>query len=250
MIKDLKRTEQVIKDLILFDHSWKKKKQLSKEINLTNKSLKRLEIYRGLVRNSFFDLFSRIYPYSKKLIGKDWDRLLPEYFEFFPPKSPILNKIAMNFPLFLSHQEKILNKYPFIQELAMYEWLELEIADRENPRKSTSKNILNPVHVLFSSNYPVNKIIEYIDNNIDPNTLEPVETHIIIYRDPKTYQVRFFELSKASLAYIELLKQGFDNTSIVDALSIAYGINPKDFSKFKKQIDTFVKALKKNKIIL
>ena len=244
----LRKTQTIIKNLILFDHSWKKRKELGKEINLSKKALERIEIYRDLVRNSFLDLLSRIYPYSKKLIGKEWEKLLSEYFEFFPPKSPIFNKIAENFPLFLSHQEKLLKKYPFIQELAMYEWLELEIADREN--ETEKKNLINPIHVLFSSNYPVNKIIEYIDNNADLNKLETRETHIIIYRDPKTYQVRFFELSKASLAYIELFKQGFDNESIVEALGIAYKIDPKNFAKFKKEINKFVKALKKNKIIL
>jgi len=244
----LRKTQTIIKDLILFDHSWKKRKELGKEINLSKQAIERIGIYRDLVRNSFLDLLSRIYPYSKKLIGKEWEKLLSEYFEFFPPKSPVLNKIAENFPLFLSHEEEILKKYPFIHELAAYEWLELEIADKEN--KTVKKGKLNPIHVLFSSNYPVHKIIEYIDNNANLKELAAMETHIIIYRDPKTYQVRFFELSKASLAYIELFKQGFDNESIVEALATAYKIDSKNFSKFKKEISKFVKALKKNKIIL
>jgi hypothetical protein len=248
MSKNLRKTQTIIKDLILFDRSWKKRKELGEEINLSKQALERIGTYRDLVRNSFLDLLSRIYPYSKKLIGKEWERLLSEYFEFFPPKSPVLNKIAENFPLFLSHQEKVLKKYPFIHELAMYEWLELEIADKEN--RSIKKGKLNPIHVLFSSNYPVHKTIEYIDNNADLNKLEPIETHIIIYRDPRTHQVRFFELSKASLAYIELFKQGFDNESIVEALATAYKIDLKNFGKFKKEINKFIKALKKNKIIL
>lgn len=250
MTKELKKTLSTVKDLLLFDSSWKKRKSHKEVKKLPKKAVERILIYRELIQSSIFDLISRIYPYTLELIKKDKEKLLPLYLEQFPPKSPILNKVAENFPLFIANQKQVIKKYPFIYELATYEWLELEVADREDSEDKPISNTLNPIHEICRFKYNIPEIIELIKNNKPVNKISPKQTSILIYRNPKTLEVKFFQLSPASLGYIELLTQGFNDDFITMILSEVFKVDENRFDEFRKEIGKFVKELKRNKIIL
>lgn len=253
MTKELKKTLSTVKDLLLFDSSWKKRKTHKEVKKLPKKAVERILIYRELIQSSIFDLISRIYPYTLELIKKDKEKLLPVYLEQFPPKSPILNKVAESFPLFIANQKQLIKKYPFIYELATYEWLELEVADREEQDEGEGdkgQGILNPIHEICRFKYDIPLIVELIKNNKPLNKISQKQTSILIYRNPKTLEVKFFQLSPASLGYIELLSQGFNDDFITMILSEVFKIDENRFDEFRKEIGKFVKELKRNKIII
>ena len=255
---NLQETLKTVKDLILFDSAWNKRNKLAK--NLPKKAIKRLEVYRDLVKNSLYDVISNIYPLTNQLLKKDWKKILSKYIETYPPYSPILTKVAEDFPQFLQEQSGIMRKYPFITELALYEWREVEIYERESNGVKNKTYILNPIHELCNFEYPIPEIIEKI-RTAEPQkeqkrkkeitwNIKKKPTHILIYRDPKYLNVRFFELSPAVLDFIEMVNLNFPKGKIIQALTYMYDVKKSDLLKFKKNIDTLIKTLKKNKILI
>ncbi len=249
MKNDLKQTLKTVKDLILFESKWKKRTKDKSAKKLPQKAIKRLEVYRELVWNSFDQLITKIYPYTYILLKKNWGHLLKDYIEKYPPRSPILNKVAENFPEYLSKQKSIITKYPFIYELALYEWLELEIVERDIAG-DFRKGELNPIHEICDFYYDIPEIIEEIKSTNKIKKVAPKKTNILIYRDLKTKEAKFFALSPASRAYIEAYKQGLNDDFITITLSEIFNVSEDKFDEFRKQIGKFNKLLKEKNIIL
>lgn len=249
---NLKEMERIVKDLLLFNSSWQKKALLK---GFSKKTLSRLNVYKDLIKNRFHDAFCSIYPKTSLIFKNKWDKLISQYFEKYPPSSPLLNRIAKDLPAYLLTQTKILKKYPFIHELALYEWLELEIYEKTGEpgnRRSWDKNdlVLNPIHELCTFNYPIPEIVEKMENKKTLGKIQEKPTNVIIYRDPKTQQVRFFELSAPSFAYIQLLQLGFPYDAITQLLMNSYGIPEENYKEFNKQVKDFVKGLVRNRILV
>ncbi len=247
---NLKKTQKIIKDLILFDSAWNKRGKVK---DLSKSTLEEIKIYRELVRNSFCDVSIKIYPFTYKLLSKSWEKLLSDYLEKYPPASPILNKVVEQLPEYLSIRKDSLKKYPFISELARYEWLEVEIYEREGQEKRGEKNkilSLNPIHEICTFNYAIPEIVEMIENNQPLGKIYKQKTIVLIYRDPKDLSVRFFELSTSTLAFIELLKSGFSIDMVIYFLANAYQIDEKNYKSFEKEAMKLVKTLKKSRILV
>ena len=254
MKNNLKETEKTIKDLILFDSVWNKRNKIKSARKIPKEALNRIKIYRSLVKNSFTDLISKIYPLTKQYFNKNWEILISSYIEMYPPNSPILNKVAENFPFFLAKQKEITKKYPFIHELGLYEWLEVEIYEKESVvETSNGKNIgfaLNPIHEICKFEYPIPQIAEKLEAGKSLGKVTKEQTSVLIYRDPKTLNVRFNEISTGTLAYLELLKSGFPHEMILMILSEHYNIEEKNLKDFCKQINYMVKTLKQRNILI
>ena len=247
MASNLKKTQKIIKDLILFNSVWNKRNKIK---SLSKSTLERIKIYRELVRNSFCDISINIYPVTYKLLSKSWDALLSDYLEKYPPGSPILNKAVENLSVYLSGRKDILKKYPFISELAHYEWLEVEIYEREGGVKKNKILSLNPIYEVCTFQYPIPEIVEMIENNKSLRKIYKQTTNVLIYRDPEDFSVRFFELSASSLAFIELLKSGFPIDMVIYFLANAYHVDESNYKNFEKEAMKLVKTLKKNRILI
>ncbi len=252
MKNNLQEIEKTIKDLILFDSAWNKRTKTRK--SLPKATLQRIKIYRDLVNNSFTGLITKIYRNTYKLLHKNWKTLISKYIEAYPPNSPILNKVAESFPLFLGKQKEIIKKYPFIYELALYEWLEVEIYEKENDSGSTNGKqagfILNPVHKICKFKYPISDITEKIEAGKPLGKISKNPVNILIYRDPKTLNVRFNEISPGTLAYLELCLSGFSHEMVVMILIEHYKIKENDLDNFNNQINDMVKTLKERRVLI
>ena len=247
MSTSLKRIQKIIKDLILFDSVWNKR---SKVKGLSKLTIERIKIYRELVKNSFYDISTNIYPFTYKLLSKSWDKLLSDYLEKYPPSSPILNKVIEHLPEYLSARKDILKKYPFISELAHYEWLEVEIYEREGSSGKSKILSLNPVHEICTFQYPIPEIVEMIENNQTLGKIYKQKTNVLVYRDPKDFSVRFFELSTSTLAFVELLKTGFSIDMVIYFLANAYQVDESGYKAFEKEAMKLVSLLKKSRILV
>lgn len=246
--KEFKKTLSIIKDLILFDTAWKKRNQKNILKLLPKKAINKLPKYRDLVKTSFHSTISNIYPNTKILLKKDWTKLLNEYIERFPPKSPILIRVAEDFPKFLSTKKDTLKKYPFIVGLALYEWLEVEVYEMEE--KQRNGFLLNPYHAICTFEYPIPEIIDKIETNKNTRNISKEKTNILIYRDPDDLSVRFFELSEGTLKYIEYLKKENNDKKAFERLIKKYDIQKENLDTFKKNIDDMILVLKKNRILV
>lgn len=253
-VKSNKQIQSDIKDLILFPSSWKNKNKLKR---FSKNVLERVKVYRGLVWNSFSEVLTNIYPNTSKILGNEWKKLLENYIEAYPSSSPLLNKIGEKLPNYLSKQKKLLKNHPFISELAHYEWLEVEIYEAEtrfiSSQRTNERNnnlILNPIHEICNFQYPIPEIVDKIQNNQALGKIYKQKTSVLIYRDPKDFNVRFFELAPSSLALIELLKSGFSAEMGIWFLANAYKVDEKNYKSFEMEAKKLVKVLKKNRIII
>lgn len=246
--KNLKETLQTVKDLILFDSIWNKRHKLKSAKRLPEKAIKRLEVYRDLVKGSFNELLKKIYPNIYKLTNKEWKSLLSKYIEVFPPASPMLGKVGEKFPVFLSKQKKLLKKYPFIAELALYEWLELEIYEKEDYCNSAKKNlILNPTHKFCEFKYPIPEIVE---SSLNLKNISMKPTNLLIYRDPNSFKVRFMELSLGTLDYLELVKKNISDKKIIDKLASQYKIDRTKYKYFINELMKLKQTLIEKRILI
>jgi hypothetical protein len=175
---------------------------------------RRLKVYKDLFYNNIESLLRQNFPVMVRILGDEhWHELIDKFWQRHRCQTPYFSKIGEEFIRWLLHQNtKIQAEYPFLSELAHYELMEVVIstadiqipaeltAGSEQLRKETTL-VINPVSELLHYHYPVFRVSpEYL-----PRTAAADPCHILIYRK-RDHQVKFIQLSPASVILIEMLK--------------------------------------------
>jgi hypothetical protein len=131
---------------------------------------RRMAIYRELFFNNLRNLLSQTFPVLKKLYSKEkWDHFIREFMIRHEAHTPYFLEIPKEFLDFLQNEyETDEDDFPFLLELAHYEWAELalSVSDEENDLDGVDPagNLLDGVPVksrlawLFAYQYPVHRI--------------------------------------------------------------------------------------------
>ena len=202
-------------------------------------------VYGRSIGYEHLGMANRIFPFCAKAVNKDWEELVADYYRAYPSKHFDFNKICLNFPKYLKEERlDFLAKFPWLAELAEYEWLELE--KLEDPRDikrgekvsidsletmSAFVPLVNQTLTLCKFEYPIGEIASYIDEcKSVRRKFAKSDCNMVIYRDPETDQARFIELGEASAAivenadtsqsYLDLLKLTLSLTAESDPASI------------------------------
>ncbi|MBD3610143.1 MAG: putative DNA-binding domain-containing protein, partial [Gammaproteobacteria bacterium] len=160
---------------------------------------RRMKIYSELFYNNVEDFMAGNFPVLRELFNDhDWHKMIRDYFSHHKARTPLFPEMAREFLQYLENERKEESDYPFLLELAHYEWAESAIllADEEQDKKhiNTNGDLLNELPVLssmawlLSYHYPVHEI----STHFIPT--ESADTHLLIYRDDE-YQVRFIQLN-------------------------------------------------------
>lgn len=200
-------------------------------------------LYARTINYEHQDMADCIFPNCAKVVGSKWERLVEDYYERYPSSHFNFNKICENFPRFLSEQcPDLMGKYPYLAELADYEWLELEkVEDARTIEKAAHVSItgleqvslyyplVNQTLSVRHYAYPVPDIAEKLEKSKRPRKhFAEKPTIVAIYRDPETFRSRFIELGEAAGAIVETAQQS--PTVYQDllklALSLTEEINP------------------------
>jgi hypothetical protein len=187
-----------------------------------------LSLYQGLVQNTVQETLNSFFPYCRHLLADAWPELCERFRRQHPNRSYQLYRCAENFPSFIAEQEMWVDQYSFLPELALYEWLEVEIENAPNqifPIDAvnlipTTANILAQTAPIWNQAshlrlwfYNIPQLIEAIVADLEqdlifdwPNThaVTPKPTSLFIYRDTDTHRARFFELNALTAQFIEL----------------------------------------------
>ena len=190
---------------------------------------RRMKIYRDLFFNNVLGFVSGGFPVLNSLYeDDDWQRLVRQFFIEHDCHSPYFVDISAAFLEYLSEQYTPSDKdYPFMIELAHYEWVELEISIRKQqndyPRLdpqtlSDAPLVVSEVAWPLSYSFPVHEISE---DNIPQ---QPVEggVHLIVYRDRED-DVQFMLINGVTALLMQILAQnpGVNMTQINQALADA-----------------------------
>jgi hypothetical protein len=223
--------------------------QILKEMDRKGASL-----YAGSINYEHHHMADVIFPYCAKIIGKDWDELVKDYYQAYPSSHYNFNKICINFSRYLSEQRpELLSKYPYLAELADYEWLELEKSEDEREVKNAERieinsleqitqycPMVNPTLTMRHYEYPIPDIAEKLENSKRVQKKFKAEAcNVAIYRDSETFNTRFMQLGTASSTIIETAQS--KPSSYQELLKI--GISLSSYSDPEKIVSEFLELI-------
>lgn len=229
-----------------------------------------VKLYASMIEIGRLDLMTSLYPSIEKLLKKKFREIVLDYFETVPPSHFNLNSSGREFSRFLAGNEKLMASYPFLAELADFEWQEMEVLERESQAPAPVANasaglsvseleasdfvnlapVINPVLVARSYRYPVSDICEKLMNGEKlPRRVKLDKTFVLIFRSLEDAGSCFLQIGE--LAYeivLELQKHpGKTYGDLIAYAASSSGGDPQEVvSEFLEMIEHF----KENGVIL
>lgn len=219
--------------------------------------LERLRQYEYMLKANVSETLQSIFPFTVELLGDQKEAVITSYFWQHPPLSYRLMAVGEAFPAFLQTQTACMEKYPFLAELALYEWAEAELLSAPNPNCPDERMevvpqtlaeleamipVLNPVSQLLVLQYPIPALVEWLQNQspetIPAHLLAPAQgTPVWVYRNNGPYHCRFFELNALLACWLNQLSDSPETRSYYETAEAVYaqlveaqaGIQPEVF---------------------
>lgn len=174
---------------------------------------RRMAVYRDLFFNNLKSLLSNMYPVLKKLHTPDaWARIIRQFMVVHRARTPYFLQLPKEFLAFLENgYEMGDDDFPFLLELAHYEYVELElsISEVENDMHDVDADgdLLANVPVkselawAFAYRFPVHRIsAEFI-----PDTPGEIPTYLAVYRGDDD-KVGFLELNPITAGLLDAIE--------------------------------------------
>lgn len=175
---------------------------------------RRMAIYRELFFNNLRSLLSQTFPVLRKLHNKGkWDTLIRQFMVLHEAQTPYFLEIPAEFLKFLQHEYELQSDdFPFLVDLAHYEWVELALsvsdAVNDTSNVNASGSLLDGVpvkSVLAWTNayqFPVHRI----STNFIPKTRSEQPTFLTVCRKAND-DMDFMELNPVTARLLELVEE-------------------------------------------
>lgn len=174
---------------------------------------RRLQIYRELFYNNIENFIATGFPVIREITDDlTWHAMVRDFFTRHKCQSPYFLEISAEFLEYLQNERASETDYPFLLELAHYEWMELavDISEEEIPGKGFNSDgdlmlgtpVISPLAYVVSYHFPVHQI------GPDFMPMEPPAqpSFLIVYRDLED-DVRFMEINAVTARLFEILKE-------------------------------------------
>lgn len=180
---------------------------------------RRMAIYRELFFNNLKSLLSQTFPVLRKLHEKEkWNSLIRQFMVRHEAQTPYFLKIPEEFLAFLQNEYELLTEdFPFLIELAHYEWVELalSVSDSVNDVSGIDLNgdLLEGIPVksklawTYAYQYPVHRI----SRDFLPAAPGEQTTFLTICRKAND-DMDFMELNPVTARLLELIESNDDRT--------------------------------------
>ncbi|MDO9423687.1 MAG: putative DNA-binding domain-containing protein [Methylobacter sp.] len=181
----------------------------------------RMAMYRELFFNNIDSFLSANFPVLQAILDdRQWFELGQDFFAKHVSRSPHFSKIPEEFLDYLQNERDGSNDFPFMLELAHYEWVEMALSiaketvpDRQNPDNLPYQRIrLSPLAWPLAYQYPVQKI----SPDFLPETAPEQATFLVVYRDPDD-EVNFIEITPITYRLLEIIQE-HDEVLVEDCL--------------------------------
>lgn len=196
---------------------------------------RRMKIYTDLFYNNVEGFMSNSYPVLREIHDDEsWHRLIRDYFHTHKARTPLFPEMPREFLHYLENERQAgANDYPFMLELAHYEWAELalSLSEQEPDRTHTDTDgdllqglpVLSPLAWPLSYHWPVHQIgPDYL-----PDTLVESMTYLLLHRDLED-EVHFIELNPVTARLLQLIEEQSLPSSDVMLQQIAEELNHPD----------------------
>lgn len=171
---------------------------------------RRADIYRDLFFNNIEGFLADNFPVLKSTIGEElWLQMTRDFFARHTCSSPYFSDIPEAFISYLQSDENKapLNAFPFLLELAHYEWTELVITIADHPAEDEQVTDIEQQVLTLSKSawplayqYPVHKI----SPSFIPSSTPDEPTYLVVYRNTDD-DVVFLETNPTTHSLLDLL---------------------------------------------
>lgn len=193
----------------------------------------RMDMYRELIFSNVENFLTSNFPVLRKLhTDPQWQALTQDFLLKHRCESPYFSEIPEEFLAYLQHERQSPDDYPFLLELAHYEWVEMVLSIAREPvpvnieTEVAGKMLaLSPLAWPLAYRYPV--------QTIGPGNLpaHPPEqpTFVLVYRDQDD-DVNFLLLTPLTFRLLQILQE-HESMKTEDCLEQLAG----EFSQFEKE---------------
>jgi hypothetical protein len=190
---------------------------------------RRLAVYRSLFFNNLFSLLGTFFPVLRKIHSRpDWQRFIRGFMRQHQAETPYFLQLPEEFLGFLQNEyEPTEDDYPFLVELAHYEYAELALSVSEAEDDLThvdpDGDLLAGVPVKsalawsFAYRFPVHRI----SPDFLPTEPAAESVYLALYRN-RDDSVEFLELSAVTAALLEAIENndaGMTGEALLRALA-------------------------------
>ncbi len=209
--------------------------------------------YRRLISNIFVNIMSTSFPISKHLLGAEkWKELVLHFMNEHKCQSPQVWKMPKEFSDFYQdHDHPILEEYPLLRNLFVFEWLEIEVYTMPDEEMSEFTKQPPSVDSYFVPNPEIRvQVLEYPFHKKPVKQITEADkgSYIVtIHRDYHTKKVMYNEITYPFLEMLLAIHEGKINR---DALQSILANHEPDLSKQEDFLDLFVDFMIKNNLIL
>ena len=182
---------------------------------------RRMAIYRDLFYNNIESFLSGNFPVLHEITPDEkWHGIVRDFMVKHRCETPHFPEIAQEFLAYLSEsREAEADDYPFMLELAHYEWVELALGisdeDADLPPHDPNGDLIegvpliSPVAWNLSYSYPVHRI----SPEMIPDAPSGEPNHLVVYRD-RLDKIHFLEINAVTQRLLELIKQNAHSTGL------------------------------------
>ncbi|AEG02780.1 DNA-binding domain-containing protein [Methylomonas methanica] len=185
----------------------------------------RMAIYRELFFNNINGFLSSNFPVLHTILSDgQWQALAQDFFARHQCQTPHFSEIAEEFLDYLQNERRAEDDFPFMLELAHYEWVEMALSiaqaapiygDAAFAEQILRQNIsLSPVAWPLAYQYPVHKI----GPDFLPSSVPEQPSYLVVYRDADD-RVHFMQTTPPTFRLLQLIEQ-YDGISGEQALQI------------------------------
>ncbi len=173
----------------------------------------RMEIYRELFFNNIDSFLSSNFPVIRALLNdQQWFELTQDFYSSHACKTPYFSEIPEEFLQYLEHERNNTEDYPFLLELAHYEWVEMILAISQDELTINSENFIANIETqkiaLSPLAWPL--VYRFPVHQISPDFLPfsaPAEpTFLLVYRGLDE-DVHFIQIPPITFSLLQLLQQ-------------------------------------------
>ncbi|MCX7097248.1 MAG: putative DNA-binding domain-containing protein [Methylococcales bacterium] len=172
----------------------------------------RMAMYRALFFNNVDGFLSANFPVLRAILDDtQWLALVSDFFAKHASMSPYFSDIPEEFLAYLQTERDSQEDFPFLLELAHYEWVEMALSiSREElpaakPDVESLQNCtisLSPVAWPLAYQYPVHKIAPAFLPQLAPE----VPTFLVVYRNQED-EVNFIEITPITYRLLEIIQE-------------------------------------------
>lgn len=182
----------------------------------------RMATYRELFFNNVDSFLSSNFPVLRKILDdRQWFELAQDFFSSHACRSPYFSEIPEEFLDFLQNERNNPDDYPFLLELAHYEWVEMALSIAQDhiepPESGFDENLLQCHIALSPLAWPL--AYQFPVQQISPQFLpeQPPEqpTYLVVYRDYDD-EVHFLQINAMTYSLLQQIQQS--NGVLTDAL--------------------------------